>query len=89
MIIKTDAPQYVSAGLLCQYHNERVLHLLVYCSTKHTPANCNHDGSDEKLVAIIEALEKCRSGCEWAAYLLLLLTDYKNLECNITQKPVN
>jgi hypothetical protein len=80
VIIKTDASDYMSAGVLSQRDDEGVLHPVAYYSKKHSPAECNYDIYDKELMAIIKALEEWRPECEGAAYPLQLITDHKNLE---------
>lgn len=59
---------YVSAGVLLQCDDDRVLHAVAYYSKKHTPAECNHDTYNEELIAIIKALEEWRPECGGAGY---------------------
>ena len=68
IIIETDAPDYVSAGVLSQRDDEGVLHPVAYYSKNHSPAECNYDIYDKELMAIIKALEEWRPECEAAAY---------------------
>jgi hypothetical protein len=78
--IDTDASHYVSAGVLSQCDDERVLHPVAYYSKIHIPAECNYDIYDNELMAIIKVLEEWRPECEGAAYPIQLTTDHKNLE---------
>ena len=89
VIIETDASDYVSAGVLSQRDDERVLHPVAYYSKKHSLAECNYDIYDLELMAIIKALEEWRPECESAAYPLQLITDHKNLEYSMTKKLLN
>ena len=89
VIIETDASDYVSAGVLSQHDDGGVLHPVAYCSEKHIPAEWDYDIYDKELLASIKALEEWRPKCEGAAYLLRLLTDYKNLEWYVTKKLLN
>ena len=86
VIIATDASDYVSAGVLSQYHDDRVLHPIAYFSKKHSLAECNYDIYDNELMAIIKALEEWRPECEGAAYPLKSITDHENLEYFMTKK---
>jgi len=89
VIIETDASDYVSAGVLLQRDDERVLHPVAYYSKKHLLTECNYDIYDKELMAIIKALEEWRPECEGAAYPLHLITDHKNLEYFMTKKLLN
>jgi len=79
----------VSAGVLSQRDHEGVLHLMAYCSKKHSPAECNYDIYNKELMAIIKALEEWRPECEGAAYPLQLITDHKNLKYFMSKKLLN
>jgi len=57
---ENDVSNYVSAGVLSERDDEKVLHPVAYFSKKHTPADCNYDIYDKQLIAIIKALEECR-----------------------------
>jgi hypothetical protein len=88
-IIETDAPDYLSAGVLSQRDDEGVLHPVAYYPKNHSPAECNYDMYDQELTAIITALEEWRPECEGASYPLQLITDHKNLQYFVTKKLVN
>jgi len=67
VIIETDASDYVSAGVSSQYNDDWVLNQVACFSKKHSPAKCKNDMYNKELMAIIKALEECRSQCEGAA----------------------
>ena len=58
IIVKTDASDYVSAGIMSQYDDNSVLHLVAYFSRKHSPAECNYEIYDKELMAIIRCFEE-------------------------------
>jgi hypothetical protein len=89
VIIDTDTPDYVSAGVLLQRDDEEVLHHLAHYSKKHSPAECNYDIYDQELIAIIKSLEEWRPECQGVAYPLQLITDHKNLEYFMTKNLLN
>jgi hypothetical protein len=89
VIIKTDASDYVSAGVLSQRDDEGVLHPVAFFSKKHSPAECNYDIYDKELMAIIKALEEWRPECEGAEHPLQLITDHKNLEYFMSKRLLN
>ena len=47
VIVETDSSDYVSAGVLSQYDDDGVLHLVAYFSKKHSPAECNYEIYDK------------------------------------------
>jgi hypothetical protein len=89
VIIKTDASDCVSVGVLSQRDDEGILHPVAYHSKKHTPSECIYDIYNKELRAIIKGLEEWRPECEGAAYRLQLITDHKNFEYFITKKLLN
>jgi hypothetical protein len=62
-VIECDSSGYVTAGVLSQYDENRVLRPCAYFSKKNTPAECNYKIHDKELLAIIQGLE------EWDAEL--------------------
>jgi hypothetical protein len=42
-VIETDALDYVSMGILSQYDDKGILHLVTFFSKKHSPAECNYE----------------------------------------------
>ena len=57
IIVETDASDYISAGILSQYH-DRILHPVAFFSKKHSPAECNYEIYDKELMAIVRAFEE-------------------------------
>ena len=58
IIIETDASDYVSAGIISQYDDNSVLHLVADFSKKHLPAEYNYEIYDKELMAIIRCFEE-------------------------------
>ena len=58
IIVKTDASDYVSAGMLSQYDDEGILHPVDFFSRKHSPAECNYEIYDKELMAIVMCFEE-------------------------------
>ena len=58
IIVKPDASDYVSAGIMSQYNDNGVLHPVAYFSKKHSPAECNYEIYDKELMAIITCFEE-------------------------------
>ena len=57
IVVETDASDYVSAGVMSQRHNG-TLHPVAFFSKKHSPAECNYEIYDKKLMAIIRCFEE-------------------------------
>jgi hypothetical protein len=57
-IIETDASDYISTGILSQYYDEGILHLVTLISKKHSLVECNYEIYDKELMAIVHALEE-------------------------------
>jgi hypothetical protein len=74
---------------LSQRDDDGILHPVVFFSKKHTPAECNYDIYDKKLMAIIKALEEWRPECDRAEHPLQLITDCENLEYFMSKKLLN
>ena len=58
IVIKTDASDYVSEGILFQYNEDRVLHLITYFLKKHNSTECNYKIYDKEFMIIIYVFEK-------------------------------
>jgi hypothetical protein len=57
-IVETDTSDYVSAGILSQYDDKGILHLVAFFSKKHSLAECNYEIYDKELMAIVHAFEE-------------------------------
>ena len=80
IIVKTDASDYVSEGILSQYDKNDVLYLIAYFFKKHNSAECNYEIYDKELMAIICTFKEWCSELEDSTYLIDVITDHKNLE---------
>jgi hypothetical protein len=89
IIVKTDASNYVSAGVLSQYDDDGILHPIAFFSKKHSPAKCNYEIYDKELMAIIQAFEEWRPELEGALHPIQVLSDHKNLEYFMSTKLLN
>lgn len=58
IILETDASDFVSAGVLSQYDDARVLYPVAFFSKKHSAAECNYEIYDKELLAIIRCFEE-------------------------------
>jgi len=64
IVVETDASDIASAGILCQPGSDWQWYPIAFFSKKHTPAQCNYDIYDKKLMAVVQPFE------EWSAYLV-------------------
>jgi hypothetical protein len=53
IVVETDTSDLIVTGILSQYDNEGILHLVAYFSRKHLPADINYVIYDKELLAII------------------------------------
>ena len=86
--METDASDYISAGILSQYH-DGVLHPVAFFSKKHSPAECNYEIYDKELMAIVRAFEEWRAELESTPHPIQVLSDHKNLEYFMSTKLLN
>jgi hypothetical protein len=87
--LETDASSYVSAGVLLQYDDHGIIHLVAFFSKKHTSAEENYKIYYQELGVIMKSLEQWRTECKGSAHLIKILTDHKNLEYFMTSKLLN
>ena len=86
IIVETDASDYVSAGIMSQYDDNSVLHLVAYFSKKYSPAEYNYEIYDKELMAIIRCFEEWRPELESMPHPIRVLSDHKNLEYFMSTK---
>ena len=58
IVIETDASDYVFEGILSQYNENEVLHLIAYFLKKHNSVECNYKIYDKEFMIIIYAFEE-------------------------------
>lgn len=58
VILETDASDYVSAGVLSQVGDDRILRPVAFYSKKHTATGCNYEIYEKELMAIIRCFEE-------------------------------
>ena len=80
LVMKTDASDYVSEGILSQYDENSVLHLIAYFFKKHSPAECNYEIYNKKLMTIIHAFKEWCPELKGSLTSVKVITDHKNLE---------
>ena len=89
LVVKTDASDYVSGGILSQYDENGVLHSVAYFFKKHSPAECNYEIYNKELMAIICAFEEWRPELEGSPTPVEVITDHKNLEYFMSTKQLS
>ena len=89
IVVETDASDYVSAGVLSQPDDNGVLLHVAFFSKKHSPAECNYEIYDKKLLAIVWSFEEWRPHLIGAAQPVRVLTNHKNLEYFATKRQLN
>ena len=89
LVMKTDASDYVSGGILSQYDENDVLHPVVYFFKKHSPAKCNYEIYNKELMAIICAFEEWCPELEGSSTPVEVITDHKNLEYFMSTKQLS
>ena len=89
ILVETDASDDVSAGILSQRNEEGILHPVAFFYKKHSPAKCNYEIYDKKLLAIIRCFEEWRPELESTAYPFQVLSDYINLQYFMSTKLLN
>ena len=89
LVMKTDASDYVSGGILLQYDENGVLHPVAYFSKKHSPAECNYEIYDKELMAIIRTFKEWRPELKGSPTPVKVITDHKNLEYFMSTKQLS
>ena len=89
LVMKTDALDYVSEGILLQYDENDVLHSVTYFFKKYSPAECNYEIYNKELMAIICAFKEWRPELKGSLTSVKVITDHKNLEYFILTKQLS
>ena len=88
-MVKTDASDYMTVGIFFQYDDNGQLKPVVYFFCKMSPAECNYEIYDKKLLAIIKAFELWKSELENTEKPVQIIIDHKNLEYFMSRKFLN
>ena len=86
IIVKTDASDYVSAGIMLQYNDNGVLHPVAYFSKKYLPAEYNYEIYDKELMGIMRCFKEWRRELKSTPQPIRVLLGHKNLEYSISTK---
>jgi hypothetical protein len=89
VIVETDASDYITAGVLSQYDDDRILHPVAYFSKKYCLSECDNEIYDKELMAIICAFEEWRPELQSVINPIHVLSDHKNLEYFTMTKLLN
>jgi hypothetical protein len=89
IIVETDASNYISASILLQYNDNRILYPITFCSKKYTLAEYNYKIYDKELIAIVRVIEELRTELEGVLYPIQVLSNYKKLEYYMSTKLLN
>ena len=84
--METDASDYALTAILSVVNEDNEVHPVAFHSRTFTVAELNYDTHDKELLAIFEAFKIWRHYLEGLAYLINVVTDYKNLEYFSTTK---
>ena len=58
IVIKINVSDYVFEGILSQYNENEVLHLIIYFLKKHNSAECNYKIYNKKFIIIVYIFKK-------------------------------
>ena len=85
-VIEANSSNYITRGILSQYNEDGILHLIVYFLKQLSPAKYNYEIYNKELLAIIKCFKQWRPKLEGARFLIKVFSDYKNLQYFITIK---
>ena len=86
VILETDTFNLVTGGILLQYDNEGILHLVAFYNKSMISAKCNYHIYDKELLAIIHCFEHWRSKLEHTDLLIQVFTDHQALKTFMKDK---
>jgi len=86
LYLETDSSDYVNSGVLSQYREDGLLHLVAFFLKNLNPAECNYEIYDKELLAIVKCFEQWRPELEATGIPVSVFTDYKSLEYFMTTK---
>jgi len=84
--VETDASDYALAAILSIVNEDNEDYLVAFHSHTFTMVELNYNTYDKKLLAIFKAFKIWPHYLEGPAYLIDIVTDYKNLEYFSTTK---
>ena len=84
--MKTDALDYALAAILSIVNKDNEVYLVAFHSYTFIAAELNYNIYDKELLAIFEAFKIWQHYLKGLAYLINVVTDYKNLKYFSTTK---
>ena len=78
--IECDASKYPSGAVLTQLDSNGDRHLCAFISKTFSPTERNYEIYDQKLLAIIWALEEWRHNIQGSSHTTVILSDHKNYQ---------
>ena len=88
-VVKTDASDYVIAGVFFQYDDNGQLKPVVYFFCKMSPAKCNYEIYDNFFLTIIKIFELLKSELRKTEKPIQIIIDHKNFEYFMSSKFLN
>ena len=88
-MVKTDASDYVTAGVFSQYDDNGQLKPVVYFFCKMSFAECNYEMYDKEFLTTIKAFELWKSELENIEEPVQVIIDHRNLDYFISSKLLN
>ena len=84
--MKTDTLDYALAAILSIVNKNNEVYLVAFHSCTFITTKLNYNTHDKELLAIFEAFKIWQHYLEGLAYLINVVTDYKNLKYFSTTK---
>ena len=85
-ILETDTSDLVTGGILSQYDNEGILHLVAFYNKSMIPVKCNYYIYDKELLAIICCFEHWCLKLEHTDLPIQVFTDHQALKTFMKDK---
>jgi hypothetical protein len=89
IILETDASSYLSAGVLSQYNDQGVIHLVAFIFKEYSLVEENYEINDQELGAIMKSLEQWKPEYAISPHPIKILTEHKSLKNFIMSKLLN
>ena len=72
ILVKTDASDYVSVGVLSQRDDDGLLHSVAFFSKKHSPVEYNYKIYNKELMTIIRCFKEWRAELKDFSHLIVI-----------------
>jgi len=81
IVVETDASDHVNTAIISQISpDDGDMHPIAFYLCSMHPAELNYKIYDKELLAIFEAFQQWHNYLEGSAYVVLVLSNHKNLE---------